>query len=176
MPSFIMRPVRVAARCTLRTATVAVVMATAHANGLMAQRSDSAAVIAVAQASLQAISTSDSAAARRVMLPGAWLMGVSDPENPAMTPAPSSAEAFFQQLGAGKQKFTERMWAPTAVLHGTLAEVHAPYDFHIDGKFSHCGTDVFTLVRAKGEWRIVSIVYTVQRTGCAPSPLGPIAR
>jgi hypothetical protein len=54
--------------------------------------------------------------------------------------------------------------------------VHAPYDFHIDGKFSHCGTDVFTLVRAKGEWRIVSIVYTVQRTGCAPSPLGPIAR
>jgi hypothetical protein len=160
----------------LRSLGVATVIAATTGGRLVAQRNDSTAVIAAAQASLHAISTSDSAAARRVMLPGAWLMGVSDPENPAMSPIPSSAEGFFQRLGAGKEKLTERMWAPTAVLHGTLAEVHAPYDFHIDGKFSHCGTDVFTLVRAKGEWRIVSIVYTVQRTGCAPSPLGPIAR
>ncbi len=85
-----------------------------------------------------------------------------------------SDTGFNVSLATSKVRLTERMWTPTVVLHGTIAEVHAPYDFHIDGKFSHCGTDLFTVVRATGEWRIASIIYTVQRTGCAPSPLGPL--
>lgn len=148
----------------------------ASASQAAAQGGDSAAVVAVAQAALRAISTRDSAAARRVMLPGATLMAVNAPDDPAMSPRVQSDTGFYVSLGTSKQRLTERMWAPTVIPHGTIAEVHAPYDFHIDGRFSHCGTDVFTLVRAKGEWRIASIVYTVQRTGCAPSPLGPLTQ
>jgi hypothetical protein len=42
----------------------------------------------------------------------------------------------------------------------------------VDGKFSHCGVDAITLVRTDAGWRIASFVYTVEETGCAPSPLG----
>ena len=157
-----------------RTMMFAVLLVGISATPAVAQRGDSAAVVAVAQAALRAISTRDSAAARRVMLPGATLLAVNAPDDPTAAPRVQSDTAFFTRLASSKQSLTERMWTPTVVLHGTLADVHAPYDFHIDGKFSHCGTDVFTLVRAKGEWRIASIVYTVQRTGCAPSPLGPV--
>ena len=58
-------------------------------------------------------------------------------------------------------------------VHGSLAIVRAPYDFFVDGVFSHCGVDAFTMVRSRGEWRISHVVYTTQRQGCAPSPLGP---
>ena len=80
---------------------------------------------------------------------------------------------FLSGLSRGSERLLERMWAPKALLYGTLAEVHAPYDFHIDGRFSHCGTDIFTFMRTAEGWRVVGIQYTTQRTGCAPSPLGP---
>ena len=51
----------------------------------------------------------------------------------------------------------------------------APYDFHRDGEFSHCGVDAFTLVRTESGWKISGGVYTVETEGCAPSPLGPPA-
>ena len=51
--------------------------------------------------------------------------------------------------------------------------VWAPYDFHVNGAFSHCGVDVFSLVRTAEGWRIAAVAYTVEREGCAPSPLGP---
>jgi hypothetical protein len=51
--------------------------------------------------------------------------------------------------------------------------VWTPYDFHIDGEFSHCGIDAFNMVRTDEGWKIASIVWTVERTGCENSPLGP---
>ena len=67
----------------------------------------------------------------------------------------------------------ERFWDATVIVDGPLAVVRAPYDFHADGKFSHCGTDIFMLAKSGGAWQITSVSYTVVRTGCAPSPLGP---
>ena len=49
----------------------------------------------------------------------------------------------------------------------------APYDFWIDGKYSHCGIDAFDLVKTSEGWKISGGVFTTQAT-CAPSPLGPL--
>jgi hypothetical protein len=76
-------------------------------------------------------------------------------------------------LARGTEKWLERMWEPTVLVHNQLATVWTPYDFYRDGKFSHCGVDVFTLLRENGRWRIALTAYTVERTGCPPSPLGP---
>ena len=67
----------------------------------------------------------------------------------------------------------ERMWNPAVRVHGGLADLWAPYDFHQGGRFSHCGVDSFSLVRGPNGWLVASITYTVEQTGCAPSPLGP---
>jgi Putative lumazine-binding len=156
----------------LRAALACAALA-APITSIAAQNADSAAAVQVAQTLLRAISTRDTALARTVLLPGAQLTATLNPSGASSSPQTQGDTAFYRTLPDGKEKLLERIWSPTVSLHGSVAQVSAPYDFHIDAKFSHCGTDVFTLVRAKGEWRISNIVYTVQRAGCTPSPLGP---
>ncbi len=135
--------------------------------------SDSAAVVGVAESLLRAISTRDTTLARRLMVPGAQLASIPDPAGPTTASRTQGDSAFMATLANGTQRYLERMWSPSVFLQGSLALVHAAYDFHLDGVFSHCGVDTFTLVRSRGEWRITHVAYTTQRAGCAPSPLGP---
>ena len=133
---------------------------------------DREAVIGVAHDLLRAISTRDTALARRVLAPGAQLVAATDPAPASGAIRMQSDTAFLRTIGSGTARYLERMWQPSAIVTGTVALVHAPYDFHIDGTFSHCGTDTFTLARGPDGWRITHLAYTVQRAGCAPSPLG----
>jgi hypothetical protein len=52
-------------------------------------------------------------------------------------------------------------------VHGDVAIVWAPYTLSLSGKFSHCGIDVFTLIKIKEDWKIVNATYTVEPDGCA---------
>ena len=54
-----------------------------------------------------------------------------------------------------------------------IAVFWAPYDFYIDGVFSHCGTDAVDLVKVDGEWKVGNSSWTVQKTGCTKHPEGP---
>jgi len=83
-----------------------------------------------------------------------------------------SRAAFLESLGGGDQELLERMWDPTARIQGRVARVWTPYDFHLNGEFSHCGIDVFTMLRGVEGWQVASITYNVVREGCTPSPLG----
>jgi len=76
----------------------------------------------------------------------------------------------------GSSHFTERYWDEQLLVSAQLAVFWAPYDFYIDGEFSHCGIDVLNLIRKNGEWKIGHAMWTIQRSGCTPSPLGPLAR
>ncbi len=146
--------------------------AQATSQATSSRRADSTAALAAAQNLLAAISTRDAARARPLMLPGAQLASVNDPASATTVPRMETDSAFLAALAAPGPKYLERMWEPTLFLQGPIATIHAPYDFHIDGVFSHCGVDTFTLEKAQGAWRVSHIAYTVQRTGCAPSPLG----
>jgi hypothetical protein len=84
--------------------------------------------------------------------------------------------AFVRSLAEGGNDFLERMWEPTVLQRGPMAVVWTPYDFHRGGEFSHCGVDAFNLIRTNDGWKIAGIMYTVEPTGCAPSPLGPPGR
>jgi hypothetical protein len=68
----------------------------------------------------------------------------------------------------------ERMWDARVLIHGRIAVLWTPYDFHRDGKFSHCGVDAFSLVKTDDGWKIAGFIYTVEPEGCRPSPLGPV--
>jgi len=83
-------------------------------------------------------------------------------------------QAWLRQLAVMRDTIVERFWEPTVLVHGPLAMVWTPYDIYRNGNFMHCGVDAFTLVRSATGWRIATVVYTVEPTGCAPSPLGPL--
>ena len=85
----------------------------------------------------------------------------------------SSIEDYLADLGAETETYLERMWDPEVRIQGPIATVWTPYDFHVDGVFSHCGIDAFELLRSDTGWVITGAIYTVERTDCAPSPLGP---
>jgi len=164
-----MLPIRLRLAATLLVATT-LFPATARTQSAA---QDSVAVIRLAEQLLDRLSVRDTVALRALMAPGAVIAAVSDPAPPAGGIRFQTDVQFLSGLSRGSERLLERMWAPKALLYGTLAEVHAPYDFHIDGRFSHCGTDIFTFMRTAEGWRVVGIQYTTQRTGCAPSPLGP---
>lgn len=68
----------------------------------------------------------------------------------------------------------ERLWEERVLINDTMAVFWASYDFWIDGSFSHCGTDVFDLIKVDDQWKLGNMMYTIQRTGCPPSPLGEL--
>ena len=84
-----------------------------------------------------------------------------------------SNEEYFADLKASKQAMRERIWNPEVRIHGLIATVWAPYDFWIDGKFSHCGIDAFDLIKTEEGWKIAGGSYTIE-SKCEPSPLGPL--
>jgi hypothetical protein len=84
-----------------------------------------------------------------------------------------SNEEYFAQLQSEKRTFRERMWNPEVRVHGPIATVWTPYDFWIDGKFSHCGIDAFDLIKTRDGWQLAGGSYTIEDK-CEPSPLGPL--
>ena len=60
----------------------------------------------------------------------------------------------------------ERIVFETIKSDGTLASVWTPYNFFAKGKFIHCGTNSFQLVKQNGVWKIQYIIDTRRTTGC----------
>ena len=133
-----------------------------------------ATVVASVQRLFDAMAARDTAAARSLLLPGTRLVSISNDTGPAI-PRSQGDSAFLRMLATRTDRLLERMWSPVVQVQGRIATVWTPYDFHIGGRFSHCGIDAVTLLRTDAGWQIAGLLYTVQRTGCSPSPLGPPA-
>ena len=134
---------------------------------------DKAAVVAAVQKFFDTMASRDVDGARAVLMAEGRLFAVREQDGQPAARA-SSIEEYLKGLPSRKAEYRERMWNPEVRVHGPIASVWTPYDFWVDGKFSHCGVDVFDLVKTPEGWKISGGAYTVERTGCAPSPLGPL--
>lgn len=81
---------------------------------------------------------------------------------------------FAADSFGGDDQLTERYWDEQILISDHLAVFWAPYDFHTNGEFSHCGIDVLNLIKIEGQWKISHAMWTIQRPNCVPSPLGPL--
>jgi len=119
--------------------------------------------LAAVDALFSAMARHDVTAARRLLMPGAKFLVIrADGDLHA-----SDDGQFLDALGKDpKAAWKERIWSPQVQVDGAMAQVWAPYDFHLDGTFSHCGTDVFTLVHGTDGWRIAAIAYTARKNHC----------
>jgi hypothetical protein len=126
-------------------------------------------IIAAAQTVLDAINEADPDLLRTVMLPDARIVATG--RGPASS---STVGQMADMLGEGEQRYTERMWSPQVAVDGPIASVWTPYDFYLDGEFSHCGIDAFHLIETDGEWLVQDLIYTVrQPPACEMHPDGP---
>ena len=144
-------------------AALAVAAAPAGATTLDAQQHEA---LSSVDALFTAMAGHDVAAARAVLLPGAAFV-VHRPDGQVKMEHDTD---FLDALAKKGGMWHERIWQPTVLVEGDLAQVWAPYDFHLDDKFSHCGIDSFSLVRQGGRWLIAGISYSVQLKGCTSDP------
>ncbi len=129
-------------------------------------------LIRMAEEFMRALSAKDTAALSGLMTADATLHSVREgAEGPEVRL--STRVDFLNSLGGDERELLERIWDPTVLVSGSVAVVLAPYDFYVEGQFSHCGTDIFTFLRGAAGWRISGVTYDVVREGCPPSPLGP---
>jgi hypothetical protein len=138
-----------------------------RAQGAAAERQ---AVLAAVDSFFSAMTRHDSAGSRAILLPGAMLYAVAPGRAPGATPD----TAYIRSISSATVALRERIWDPRVEVHGPIAEVWTRYDFHVDGKFSHCGIDDFSLMLTPTGWKIAAVTYTVERTGCPESPLGQL--
>jgi hypothetical protein len=128
-----------------------------------AQSAEQNAVLAPIHAMFAGMSKRDAAAIKAPTLPGGVMVLMRDGKPTQMT-----FEAFADRVGKpGVTQIEERIHNPLVRIDNDLAVVWAPFDFLVDGKVDHCGTDLFNLVRVQGKWLIASVADTGTRN-CAP--------
>ena len=138
-----------------------------------AQEAEREVVLAVVQEFFDTMTAADSAGARAVMLPEGVNFGVREQADGLFLRSRSNAD-YIAGLAGREERVVERMWDPTVLIHERLAVVWTPYDIYVDGEFLHCGIDAFTLLETEEGWRIATAAFTMEPTGCEPSPLGPL--
>jgi hypothetical protein len=114
------------------------------------------AVMAPIAAMFAGMTQRDAAAIKKPVLPGGVMVLMRDGKPTQMT-----FEAFADLVGKpGKAHIEERIHDPLVRIDNDLAVVWAPFEFLVDGKVDHCGTDLFDLVRTDGKWIIASVADT----------------
>jgi hypothetical protein len=144
-----------------RQLRLALVIAGATAAGLLtsslhAATAEEQAVLAPVKAMFDGMAKRDAAAIKKPLLPGGTMVLMRDGKPTQMT-----FEAFADRVGKpGTTQIEERIHDPLVRIDNDLAVVWAPFEFLIDGKVNHCGTDLFNLVRKDGKWLIASVADT----------------
>ena len=135
-------------------------LAVSLAGRTFAQSAEEQAVLAPIHAMFDGMSKRDAAAIKAPTLRGGTMVLMRDGK-----PAQMTFEAFAERVGKpGPTQIEERIHDPLIRIDNDLAMVWAPFDFLVDGKVDHCGTDLFNLVRVDGKWMIAGVADTDRKT------------
>jgi len=139
-------------------ALICIVCIGALTTSLQAATPEEDAVLAPINAMFAGMSARDAAAIKLPAIPGAAMVLMRDGK-----PAQMTIEAFADRVGKPSpngKPIAERIHDPLIKIDNDLAVVWAPFDFLVDGKVDHCGTDLFNLIRTDGKWLIASVADT----------------
>lgn len=134
---------------------------------------ETAKVLQVVQDFFNALAAKDGDALRATCHPGAQFTSGRPAPDGAYRLNQRAVETDATAIASMKESWLERMWQPTVHLEGRIAVVWTRYDFHRDGKFSHNGTDCFTLLQTDQGWKIVCGAYSVEPGTKTEHPAGP---
>jgi hypothetical protein len=121
-----------------------------------AATSEEQAVLTPVKAMFDGMTKRDAEAIKQPLLPGGSMVLMRDGKPTQMT-----FDAFADRVGRpGTTHIEERIQDPLVRIDHDLAMVWARFEFLVDGKLDHCGTDLFNLVREDGKWLIASVADT----------------
>lgn len=80
---------------------------------------------------------------------------------------PVPATKLLAYIGSGlAEVHDERLWDTQVFMDKYMATVWTKYAFYLGKKFMHCGTEVFTLRKVEGSWKIFYLADTRQLKNC----------
>ncbi|HLJ91280.1 MAG TPA: nuclear transport factor 2 family protein [Candidatus Angelobacter sp.] len=116
-------------------------------------------VLAPIKAMFDGMSKRDAAAIKKFVLPGGSMVLMRDGKAVQMT-----FDAFADVVSKpSPAQIEERIHDPLVRIDNDLAVVWAPFEFLVNGKVDHCGTDLFNLVRQDGKWIVASVADTARK-------------
>lgn len=132
-----------------------------------------AAAVAVADSALAAITRGDVVGLTDLMLPEAVMFPTRTTDGVTRYRVRTRAE----QRAAPLDGVIERGFRPDVRINGPVAIVWYPYDLYLKGAWSHCGVDIFTLIKNEGRWRIATMAWSAEQPPtCEKHPVGPPSR
>jgi Putative lumazine-binding len=121
-------------------------------------------ILAVVHYFFDALRAQDTLALRSLFLEKAMTYYVQEGEDSIVTANQSPSQINFSK----DRVIVERMRLTTVMVNvqQRIAAAWIPYDLWINGEFSHCGVDVFTLIKTKEGWKISSLSFSREFSGC----------
>jgi hypothetical protein len=153
-----------------------VLLVTATACGLLAPparavQAAEAEILAPIRRLFDGMRAADSALARSAFDAGAQLVSISYDSAGVARVSTADLGRFLAAVGTPRSEvWDERIWDTEVRMDGSLAVVWAKYVFYRGGRFSHCGVDVFELVRRPDGWKIIQVADTRRTGGCPSGP------
>jgi hypothetical protein len=122
-------------------------------------------VLAVVQRLFDGMRAGDSTAVRGVFTSAARMQSVQQEED-SLVLREGSVDRFVEAVGRPRDAvWDERIWDPVVHVDGPMATAWTPYAFYLGDALSHCGVNVFHLIRRGGEWSVFYLVDT-RRQDC----------
>jgi hypothetical protein len=111
--------------------------------------------------------TGDSTLVRSVFTKTAALTSISKNAADSVVTHKGSIDGFVKAVGTPhKDQWDERIYDVKVSIDGPMAVVWAPYKFYLGDKFSHCGVNVFNLIKTGAGWKINDITDTRRKDAC----------
>ena len=141
--------------------------------GAQAPADEEAAILALTDSALAAVTRSDFIAFTDLMVDSAVTFSAGMRNGEYRMRVARRAEV---RRRPSTGRYVELGFRPEIRVSVPLAMVWLPYDFYRDGTWSHCGVDLFTLLKVDGRWRIAAMAWSVEQPpACTAHPDGPPA-
>lgn len=111
--------------------------------------------------------TIDTALIRNSLDSSCFLYSIMQNKNGQAVLEKEAIDDFLQQVISLKgKKLDERLTSFDIKIDAAMAIAWTPYNFYFNDQFSHCGVNVFTLIKRSDVWKIMGITDTRRKLGC----------
>lgn len=132
-----------------------------------AQSDDEKGVRAAITQMFDGMRKADTTLFKAVFAPGASLQSIAKNKDGMVSVRNEAIPNFVTSVGKRKPgELDERLSAYDVKIDAELAIAWTPYVFYFNGQKSHCGVNVFTLVKLNGGWKIQAIIDTRRKESC----------
>ena len=125
------------------------------------------AVLEIAKQLFVAMETNDGDLAASLFTEGAQLSTVHKDKEGITRVSSILVEKLVEVFSKEKeQTYSEPIWNERIMIDGDYAVVWVDYAFYIGNSFSHCGVDMFQMVKLEAGWKIFGLTDTRRKSDC----------